>query len=125
MTAQPRPQHRHVERLEDVVVGAELEASDDVRGVAPGADDHDRGALPRADPPQDDLTVLLAEDQIEQDQAIRLAHGQRLRLRAALRHGDRMPLALDEPRQQVLRHHLVFDDEDPRSRVGRISSSAR
>ena len=101
------------ERLDDVVVGAELEP-DDAVGLGPaGGEDDDRDAAAGADRAADVAAVAVGQVEVEQDQV-----GLELLLqlqRAGGRGGDvRLePLALERLGERGGDRLLVLDEQDP------------
>src|SRR6185312_10574769 len=65
--AQPRLQLTHVKRLDQVVVGAEIEGGDAFLRLMPGGQDDDWGCGPLAHLPDDVLAVAVGEAEVEQD----------------------------------------------------------
>ena len=115
-TAQHGLDSRHerprVERLRDVVVGAELEPDDRIDVVASrGEHDHGRLAAP-ADLAADLEPITLGQHQVEDHQVWIVARIQRERLLAITRRDDAEPLLLEVEPQQVDDVPLVVDDQD-------------
>ena len=110
---QPRQQLARLERLGQIVVGAEFEPDDAVHGVAARGQHQDRRRRPRADAAADLEPVHVGQHQVEDDGIERLA---RLTARCRPRRVPAMRHAKARLAEIVLHHlgeaRVVFDQQD-------------
>ncbi len=101
------------ERLDDVVVGAELEPDDAVRLGPAGGEDDDRDAAAGADRAADVAAVAVGQVEVEQDQ-VRLEGLLQLERARGGRGDVRLePLALERLGERSGDRLLVLDEQDP------------
>ena len=101
------------ERLGDVVVGAELEAADDLLLLALGGEHDDRQLeLPLADLPADFVAVELRQHDVEQQQVGRFAERRGESGVAVRGRADVVALRAKIVGQPAEQGGVVFDDED-------------
>ncbi len=108
----PRQHLAHVERLGDVVVGAELQPDHAVDHVAFAADHHDRYVVLGADLAREREAVLAREADVEGDEIDGLRVEVRHQAGAVLGLGDGKALRLQAGAQQRAHLGLVVDDQD-------------
>ena len=111
--ADARAQFVQVEGLDQIVVGAGIEAGDAVAGaVAGGEHDHRGGVAASAQPAQHVQAVALRQTQVEQHQIEALA-GQRALRRGGIAHPvDRMAFHAQRRAQRVADHAVVFHQQE-------------
>ena len=107
--ADPRDQLAQPVRLDEVVVGPELEPDDAVGLFPAGGQDDDRNARALAQPPADVEAVDVRQAQIEQDEVRRRGVEGAFARRDAR---DVVALPLQTGHQRVGNRVLVFDDQD-------------
>ena len=108
----PGDQRARVERLRDVVVGAELEADDRVDVVVPRGEHEDGRVAAPPDLPADLEAVDLRQHQVEDDE-VGLVPAVELEARLAVAGGDDRPaLLLEVEPEEVDDVPLVVDDQD-------------
>ena len=100
------------ERLDHVVVGAELEADDAVGLGAAGGEDDDRDAGAGADRAADVAAVAVGQVEVEQDQVGLEALGQLERPRRRARDVRLEPLAGERLGERLGDRALVLDEQD-------------
>ena len=123
----PDPGHQllGLERLDDVVVGARLQAEHDVDGVALGREHHDRHAGLGPDRPADVDAVHAGQHQVEQhDVRPQLADGGQ-RPGAVADHRGVEPLAPQHDRQHLGQRRVVVDHQNARLHAAQYPTSAR
>ena len=119
------PQHRpdarqqlaRVERLGQVVVGAELEPDDPVRLLDPRGQQDDRHVGLGAQPAREVEATLAGEHQVEHDELVVSVRPVAPGLPRIPRRGDAKPAALQEARQQLAYLAVVIDHQDVRHRL--------
>ncbi len=108
--------HHHVDRLGDVVVGAQLERGHHVLGRGAGGDhDHRQGVggVGLADAAQHVQPVHVGHHAVEQDEVERLALDQRQGGDAAVRLGDLVAKPFETAAKQLAVVGQVVDDKQP------------
>ena len=120
--AQARDHLRAAERLDDIVVGAELEADDPV-GLGPARGEHDHrhvgGAAQLA---QHVAPVAVGQHEVEQHDVRRRSRAARASASATVRAGTALEaLALERARERLEYRALVLDEEDARA-IGVVTS---
>ena len=101
-----------VERLGQVVVGADLEADDLVDVLVAGGQHQDRNVGALADPAADLDPVDVGEHQVEDDQGRRRGLELRQRLVPVRRGPHQIPGVLEVERDEGRDRALVLDDQD-------------
>src|SRR5439155_3218876 len=110
--ADARQQLARVERLAQIVVGAELEPDDTVDVVVLGSEHQDRRRTTRAQTPADRQAVLARQHQIENDEVRRHTGERAVGASTVLGHLDGESLALEEIGEQRANVTIVLDDQD-------------
>ena len=108
----PRQQLAQVERLGDVVVGADFEADDLVDRIAPSGDDDEAAVPVLAQLPGDREPVLAGQAEVEQHQVGRIGRHEAQQRRPGVRLGDAIALALQVARKQTRDLCVVVEDCD-------------
>ena len=106
----PGDQLAEAERLDDVVVGAELQEHDAIDLLTAGADHDDRHRAARAQLPADHLAVEVGEPEVEQDEIGRVGAE---RVGAGGDHDDVVALAGQALPQRLGDPRIVLDHEHP------------
>jgi hypothetical protein len=121
-----REQFARVERLAEIVVGAELEADDAIDVVrACGEHDHGDVVAGRAQLAQRGQAVHAGHHQVQHDQVGALALEALFERRRVVQHGHFHPLPHEIVAQQVSEFLVVVDDEDLGSHGRKFSARAR
>ena len=108
----------HRERLDQVVVGADLERADPVALGAAGADDDDRRPDPLAPHGLDQLPAVEAREHQVEHAGVRALVAQPREAHLAPLDGDGVESArLEMTRHPVRDHLVVLDDQHPRHRA--------
>ena len=116
--AQARLQLAHVERLDEVVVGARVEAVDAVGDGVARREHQDRHAIAgRAQAPADLEAVDVRHADVEHDGVGHGGRGLGERLLAALRHLHLVAGERQRAAQSVAHGAIVIDNEDPHSPI--------
>ena len=111
----PRAEDHRVERLREIVVGADLDATDDTLRVVDGGDHDHRdvtGTGRRLQPLEDGDAVELGHDDVEEHDVDRLLGEELERLRAVRCGAYRMAVLLEEASEQLPADAVVVGDED-------------
>ncbi len=116
-TTQPRPhtcdEFLRLERLDDVVVGARLEAEDDIDGVRLRSEHDDRHARIRPEHPAHVDPVHAGQHQIEQDEiGAELAHGARAWVPSPTT--KVRTFTTQDDREHLCECRIVVDNQNPR-----------
>jgi hypothetical protein len=99
------------ERLDDVVVCAEVEADHLVGVAAARREQHDRDVARLAEPPTDLEPVESGQHHVEEDEVESLRASRRERLHSVFGNDHPMPVARHVQAQQVANPGIVIDDE--------------
>ena len=125
MRAHAREQLGEAERLDQVVVGAGVEAGDDVELLVARGEDQDREVGPRgAQPPADVDAVDVGQPEVEDDEADALVGGGERRA-PARDAAHRVALAVEHAREARGDRLVVLDDAGCRRRSCDRSVRAR
>jgi hypothetical protein len=110
----PRERDRHVDRLVDVIIGAEPECLDDIGPLA-ARGDHDHGqfgvGMRGAQPRQDLEAAYPRHLDVQQHQVVAAGRGQRERFLTAGGGGHEIAVPLQMARQRIPIELVVVDDE--------------
>jgi hypothetical protein len=125
----PGLQLRQVERLGEIVVGADVESLDAILERIAGGEHHHRDARPApAQAPQDLEAVELGQAEIEYDEVVVLRGQHVVRLGAVAGAVHRVISRAQRAREPVGQYRIVFDYEDAHipniGLAGFISASA-
>jgi hypothetical protein len=111
--AHPGDELAGAERLDDVVVGAQLQADDPVRLVALGGQHDDRGRVLGADLAAHLQAIHTRQHQIQDDQVRDVGAEGRQRGRAVLGRLDAITLTFQVVLHDLADGRFVIDDQDP------------